>query len=244
MHELHTSLFSHSLLEEISLCDTDELHHDLYLQLETGLVHGVCQHRQNILQQGEVVLREEANVHLRGTTKQLVNELRQDLQAHVGHLRLLVLHRPYERVDIQLQSGLWQHEQALKAICIDSLQQLVELCSVIHVALEVTLNHVERALENLLEDTRHLQRNDVREPCGQGCQQVQDLCISCLRQVGSVVLQDWSKKRRHEGLRNLLHSSPHLLQGCAEWTSHIWRCSRDIKEGLYQSQGVSLHVPH
>ena len=100
--ELYGTLLGRHLAQQAVLHCGNKLQDDVLLQVEARLVEGVGQHRQHILQQGEVILLEEGGVDLRRPREQPLQEQRKDLQATAGHLRLPMLQRPDQGVDIQL----------------------------------------------------------------------------------------------------------------------------------------------
>mmetsp|Transcript_1208 Transcript_1208/g.3673 ORF Transcript_1208/g.3673 Transcript_1208/m.3673 type:complete len:517 (+) Transcript_1208:387-1937(+) len=234
--ELHDTLLRSNLVQQTAFHGVHQLQKDVLLELETRLVEGVCENAEHVLQEREVVLLEERHIHLWRAREQPLQELREDLQATVCHLRLLVLQGPDQRVHIELQLGLRQEEECLEAMRVDCLQQVVKLGAMIRVALEIALDHIARALENHLKYHLDLLGDGVAQPCSQSREEVQHLRVSGLRHVAPVVRQHRLQQRRDEALCQLLHGEANLrgplLCGC-----HVHKC-------LDQAQGVALDVPH
>mmetsp|Transcript_84517 Transcript_84517/g.196514 ORF Transcript_84517/g.196514 Transcript_84517/m.196514 type:complete len:274 (-) Transcript_84517:2386-3207(-) len=213
-----------------------ELQEDVLLELETGLMEGVREDTEHVLQEGKIVLFEEGNVHLWRPREQALQELRQDLETTVRNLRLLMLHGPYQRIHVQFQLTFRQEEERLEAVRVDRLQQVIELGPVIRVALEVAFDHVASALKNHMEDLCDLLGNRLAEPCSQCGEEVQDLRVAGLWQVAAVVFKNWLQQWWNETLRQLLHGQTNLR-------STLLRCGH-VHKRLDQPQRIALHVPH
>mmetsp|Transcript_72579 Transcript_72579/g.170084 ORF Transcript_72579/g.170084 Transcript_72579/m.170084 type:complete len:208 (-) Transcript_72579:177-800(-) len=170
--ELHDTLLWCRIAQHLTLCSHNQLQQDVLLQLEATLVEGVGEHADHILQNQKVVLLEERHVDRARAREETLQELGENLQAAVGYLWLLVLHGPDQGVNEEDELCFWQEEQCLEAVCIDGLQQIVELHPVVGIALEVSLDHVARALEHHLKDPPDFLCYGFMYPGGQDCQQV------------------------------------------------------------------------
>mmetsp|Transcript_44080 Transcript_44080/g.103121 ORF Transcript_44080/g.103121 Transcript_44080/m.103121 type:complete len:669 (+) Transcript_44080:804-2810(+) len=173
----------------------EEVREDHRLQLEARLVQRVGEHREDVLQQTDVVRLVESVHHLRGL--HVLQQLEQRVQPRLGDVALRVLERPLDRLDHQCEVALLG-EQRGEAVVVDGPEQRKEVEPVLEEVLEVLGDHVERALEDRLEDARHLRRHQPLQLVDERAEEDEHLGVTGGGDGADVVAEDRVEQRGHE----------------------------------------------
>mmetsp|Transcript_27650 Transcript_27650/g.70460 ORF Transcript_27650/g.70460 Transcript_27650/m.70460 type:complete len:1163 (-) Transcript_27650:210-3698(-) len=181
--------------DEVRLDGEEERGEDLRVQLEAGLVERVGEHREDVLQQAEVVGAVEVIGDLRGL--HVGQQLEEGVEARLGHVALRVLEGPLDRLDDQREVALVR-EQRGEAVVVDRAQEVEEVCAVLGEVFEVLRDHVEGALEDGLEDARHLRRHERLQLVDEAREEREHLGVARFGDRAHVVAEDRVEQRRHK----------------------------------------------
>lgn len=105
--------------------------------------------------------------------------LKQYIQSHVGNITHGVLKGPDHRVKDQFELGRRYIQERLEAVRIHRLQQLIEAKPMLGEVLEVLVDHVQRALEDGVENFWYLIGDMLTQFIHNGGHRTQDLGLSC-----------------------------------------------------------------
>ena len=124
--------------------------------IPTSLMIRICQHKEHILQYGEVELLEE---HARGLRIRIFSHVVYQLNAHaqtgILYLSVVMLASPHARVNDKFELAAVQFKKRRETVEVDGFQKLEEFHSVLWILGEVFVDHLKRAFKDILHDCRH-----------------------------------------------------------------------------------------
>jgi hypothetical protein len=166
------------------------------MELEPGLVETIRKDGQNVLQQHEVERAVKARRDLRIAldVEQQRKQCGQTLHKHhtkyshvrkrtprrknttsstyrLGDISLRMLERPNDRIHHELLELLRQRKERLETVLVHSLEQLEKVHSVFREIFEILRDHLERALEDRVQNARHKRRDRLLQTVDDGRQE-------------------------------------------------------------------------
>lgn len=187
---------------------------------------GICKDEEDVLQdRNEELLEEQTRRSLIGYFSHVVHEFKAHAQAGILDFAIVVLAGPHAGINHKLELTAIELQKGREAIQIDGLEQLEEFNTVFRVFGKVFVDHFERAFEDILHNCRnfvfhetlsavsiehsYLAEHSDRESRGMDCptymelgddggHYIQDLGITCVRDITVVVTQHCLHERWYE----------------------------------------------
>ena len=126
------------------------------LHLESRLVIRICQHEEDILKYREEIGLEETIGDGEIRVGNVVDHLETQVETCISDIPHGVLDCPDDAIHRELELGGRQLEQCGEAVQIDRSQEFEESNAMLGELGEVLVDHVERRLEDSIEDCRHI----------------------------------------------------------------------------------------
>ena len=186
--------------------EVEHAHEQHGLGLEASLVVLVGKNEEHILQDADEELVEES---VGRVDVSLLSDVVDELEAHVKarslDIAVIVLAGPHARVNDELELTVVELQKRREAVEVDSAEEVEEFDTMLGVFGKVLVDHVQRALEDVLHDDWYLVLHQSRELGDHGGHGPQDLGVTSTRHVTVVVNQHGIQERRH-------HLLPHGLE--------------------------------